>query len=107
MQEPLLGKTLEELRSIAVEAGLPAFTGKQLADWLYKKRVCSIEEMTNISRKGREQLSERYCVGRMAPTHKAVSADGTIKYLLPTSCNHSVEAVYIPTDDRATLCIST
>lgn len=107
MQEPLLGKTLEELRSIAVEAGLPAFTGKQLADWLYKKRVCSIEEMTNISRKGREQLSERYCVGRMAPTHKAVSADGTIKYLLPTSYNHSVEAVYIPTDDRATLCIST
>ncbi|MBQ8940066.1 MAG: 23S rRNA (adenine(2503)-C(2))-methyltransferase RlmN [Paludibacteraceae bacterium] len=96
--------------------GLPKFAGKQLAEWLYVRRVRSFDEMTNISLKGRESLKDRYLVGRHAPVREAVSADGTRKYLfeisdLGASGSQSepqyVESVYIPEEDRATLCVST
>ena len=53
----LLGMTLDELKTVAAEAGLPGFAAKQMADWLYKKRVSSIEEMTNIAIAKRNWLS--------------------------------------------------
>ena len=59
MKERLLGKSPDELKNIALEAGLPAFAGKQIAQWLYQKRVSDISEMTNLSRQGREVLSEK------------------------------------------------
>mgnify|MGYP003291661964 CR=1 FL=1 len=86
MRIKLLGKPPDELKAIALGVGLPAFTGKQIAQWLYVKRVRSIDEMTNISKAGREKLSERYEVGAGAPVGKAVSSDGTKKYLFPVSC---------------------
>ena len=104
--EALLGKTLEELQQIAITAGLPKFTGKQLAQWLYVHRITSIDEMTNISLKGREALKANYTVGRHAPVKEAVSEDGTRKYLFAVG-DQFVESVYIPEEDRATLCVST
>lgn len=108
--EALLGKTLEELQEVALSVGLQKFAGKQLAQWLYVQRVRSIDEMTNISLKGREALKARYTVGRHAPVREAVSTDGTRKYLFeisnPQSLNY-IESVYIPEEDRATLCVST
>ena len=77
----LLGKTLEELQAIAQEIGLPRFAGKQLAEWLYVRRAVSIDEMTNISLKGREALKANYSVGRHKAVAEAVSEDGTKKYL--------------------------
>lgn len=109
----LLGKTLSELQEIAQQAGLPKFAGKQLAEWLYVRRVTSFDEMTNISLKGRETLKAAYAVGRHAPVKEAVSTDGTRKYLfrLPDTGSQPsgqfIESVYIPEDDRATLCVST
>lgn len=115
--EILLGKTLEELTAIAVAAGLPRFTGKQLADWLYHKRVRTIDEMTNISVRGRETLKASYSIGRHEPVAHAESQDGTRKFLFRVMCNTKenevgskeeyIETVYIPDDDRATLCVST
>ncbi len=108
--EALLGKTLEELQEVALSVGLQKFAGKQLAQWLYVQRVRSIDEMTNISLKGREALKARYTIGRHAPVREAVSVDGTRKYLFeisnPQSLNY-IESVYIPEEDRATLCVST
>ena len=108
--EVLLGKTLTELQEVALSVGLQKFAGKQLAQWLYVQRVRSIDEMTNISLKGREALKARYTVGRHAPVREAVSTDGTRKYLFeisnPQSLNY-IESVYIPEEDRATLCVST
>ena len=86
MKTRLLGKTPEELRQIALEAGLPAFAGKQVAQWLYQKRVRSIADMTNLSKQGREVLSEHYEVGMVQPIDVQVSADGTKKYLFPVRC---------------------
>ena len=114
--ETILGKTLTELQDVALSVGLQKFAGKQLAEWLYVRRVKSFDEMTNISLKGREALKANYTIGRHAPVREAVSQDGTRKYLFEVSniqspiSNHQscfIETVYIPEDDRATLCVST
>lgn len=121
--EVLLGKTLSELQVVAQEIGLPRFAGKQLAEWLYMRRATSFDEMTNISLKGREALKARYTIGRHTPTAEAISQDGTKKYLFATdgdrlktppstvNCQLStinyIESVYIPDNDRATICVST
>ena len=116
----LLGKTLEELQAVAQEVGLPRFAGKQLAEWIYVRHATSFDEMTNISLKGREALKARYTIGRHAPVAEAISKDGTKKYLFQVGERQKakgdeairqeagyIEAVYIPDDDRATLCVST
>ena len=110
----LLGKNLEELREAAQECGLKSFVGNQLADWFYKKRVGSWEQMPNISKAAKAALSAKFSLGTAEPIGKATSADGTVKYLFPVECNISqgrsersaVEAVMIPDEDRRTLCVS-
>ena len=102
----LLGLSLEQLTQLAEELGMPRFTGKQLAGWLYDKRVTSIEEMSNISKANRERLSEHYEVGRSAPVTSELSKDGTRKYLFRVRSGGLVEAVFIPEARRGTLCVS-
>lgn len=103
----LLGKTLEELQVIVTELGLPKFSAKQIAHWLYgEKNARSIDEMTNISLQNRNLLKEQYEVGVSEPVQASHSQDGTIKYLYTTSEGNYIEAVYIPEEDRATLCVS-
>ena len=104
--ETLLGKTLTELQEVALSVGLQRFAGKQLAEWLYVKRVTSFDQMTNISLKGREALKAHYTIGRHDPIREAVSMDGTRKYLFAVG-EQFIESVYIPEEDRATLCVST
>jgi len=102
----LVGKTLEELKTIVSELGMPGFTGKQISEWLYKKRAFTIDEMSNISAKNRDLLKVNYEVGRSYPAQVETSADGTKKYLFKTTDGNLIETVYIPEDDRATLCVS-
>ncbi len=104
--EPLLGKTLDELKAVALASGLPAFVGQQMAQWLYRRRVRTIDEMTNLSKAAREQLSRTYAVGCAAPVDARRSADGTVKYLFPAAGGRFVETVFIPDGDHATLCVS-
>lgn len=104
--EPLLGKTLTELQEITSALGMPKFTAKQIAQWIYEKRVRDIDSMTNLSKAHREMLSKSYCIGIQDPAEAAISRDGTIKYLFRTSTGKLVESVYIPDHDRATLCVS-
>ena len=82
----LLGKTLEELKEIALELSLPAFTAKQIADWLYKKRVTSIDKMTNLSKSARERLSKEFVIGIDQTLQVVTSQDGTKKYLFKPQC---------------------
>ena len=112
MKQTLLGKTLAELQQVALSVGLQKFAGKQLAEWLYVRRASSFEQMTNISLKGRQALEEQYTIGRHEPVAEAVSKDGTKKYLFRLSGDEVkgdvfIESVYIPDNDRATLCVST
>lgn len=103
---PLLGMTLDELQSVVRGLGMPKFAAKQIASWLYDKKVNSIDEMTNLSLKHREALGAEYEVGGVPPVEAMHSVDGTIKYLFQVGEKNFVEAVYIPDDDRATLCVS-
>ncbi len=113
MKVCLLGKTPSELKEIALAAGLPAFAGKQLARWLYVRRAQSFEEMTDISKAGRERLARLFDLGFTPPAEVLTSVDGTRKYLFPVSCPvggemeaSAVEAVVIPDAERKTLCVS-
>lgn len=104
--QPLIGLTLEQLKEVALECGMPGFAGMQMAKWLYDKRVTSIDEMTNLSKPARAKLAGKWCVGRTSPLTKAESTDSTVKYLFDGVGGRDIEAVMIPDRDRATLCIS-
>ncbi|AVM56502.1 23S rRNA (adenine(2503)-C(2))-methyltransferase RlmN [Bacteroides heparinolyticus] len=105
-KRPLLGLTLAELQNVVKNLGMPGFSAKQIASWLYDKKVTSIDDMSNLSLKHRGLLKEIYEVGAEAPMDAMRSVDGTVKYLYRTGEEHFVEAVYIPEEDRATLCVS-
>ena len=105
-KKKLMGMTLTELQQVAAEVGLPSYTAKQMADWLYKKHITEVSEMTNVALAKRSALAERYEVGAYPPAMAQRSVDGTIKYLYAAGEGHFVESVYIPTEDRATLCVS-
>ena len=104
--EILLGKTLTELKTIVAELQLPAFTAKQIAEWIYGKHVSSIDYMTNLSKAAREKLKDGFTIGCTVPAESMKSKDGTVKYLFSTTDGNFVESVYIPTEDRGTLCVS-
>ncbi len=105
--KPLIGLTLEGLRQVAAQCGMPKFAAGQMARWLYEKRVTAIEEMTDLSKGARQRLAqEGYIIGREAPLGEARSSDGTVKYLFRGAGGHDVESVYIPDKERATLCVS-
>lgn len=106
MKEKLFGKTLSELKEVAILLGLPKYASKQIADWLYKKEIFSVDEMTNLSKKSRELLNSKYEFGTTPPTKVQVSVDGTKKYLFPTVQHKFVETAMIPERDRKTVCVS-
>ena len=107
MPSPLFGKTLSELSQIVRELSLPAFSARQIADWLYRKNVSSIDEMTNLSAKNRALLAKNYSVGVAEPLAVQTSKDGAKKYLFPATDGKCVETACIPDRERATLCVST
>ena len=115
MKEALIGKTLSELKEIALQAGLPAYAGGQMAQWLYQKRAENVGAMTNLSKAARSMLEEKYEVGLARPLEVFTSSDGTRKYLFPTAIpGKYIETVMIPGCEdgldggisRATVCVS-
>ena len=104
--KPLAGMNLNELREVTAGLGMPKFVATQLAEWIYAKRVTTFDEMRNISKANKELLANQYCVGLYGPQSAQASEDGTVKYLFDAGGDKAIESVYIPEDDRATLCIS-
>lgn len=106
IKSSLFGLTLPQLTDLVLAEGLPKFTAKQIADWLYKKDIESIDQMTNLSLDTRKKLSGKYRIGLVKPNKVSESTDGTKKYLFTTESLKFIEAAYIPEADRATLCVS-
>lgn len=106
MKKWLLGMTLDELSGLVQSLDLPSFTSKQIAQWLYVKRVSDPALMTNLSKSARDQISEIAEVGGFTPVTIQTSSDGTKKYLFPSLTGEYIESVMIPDEDRATLCVS-
>lgn len=105
-QQHLLGMTLTELQEAVTELGLPKYAARQIADWVYVKRVRSIDEMTNISVRNRDILKKKFDVGRVEPVDIKTSVDGTQKMLFPVKNGKFIESVNIPEDERLTICVS-
>ena len=72
----LLGMSLAELQNLVAQHNMPKFTAKQLVDWLYRKRVTSFDEMTNLSKQTRQILAENYETGYRAYAGKRRKQDG-------------------------------
>ncbi len=102
----LIGMTLTELQDVAFRGKMPKFVAKQLAEWLYDKKVTDFESMANISKKNKEWLAANYEIGREKPSRRSKSSDGTVKYLFNVGNGNAIESVYIPDKERATLCVS-
>lgn len=106
-KEKLFGKNPEEIKAIVKELGMPAFTVNQIIDWLYKKDITEIEQMSNISVINRALLADNYQLGINLPLKSQESKDGTKKYLYQTADNKFIETAFIPDENRFTLCVST
>lgn len=105
-KDKLYGKTLNELIAVTKRIRMPGFAAKQIADWLYRKEIGSIGEMTNLSKNMRELLSNDYEIGLSDPVSFSQSRDGTKKYLYQVLTDKFIETAFIPEKDRATICVS-
>ncbi|MEM7499264.1 MAG: 23S rRNA (adenine(2503)-C(2))-methyltransferase RlmN [Pseudomonadota bacterium] len=106
----LVGLTRPALAAALTEAGVPEKQARmragQLWQWIYQRGVCDFSEMTNVSKALRADLAATFEIRRPEIVSRQVSRDGTRKYLLRIDGGHEVEAVYIPEEDRGTLCVS-
>ncbi len=111
----LIGKTRRQLQAALEEIGVPAAQSRmrasQLWQWLYNRGATSFDEMTNISKDLRARFAEAFEISRLEIVTEQISTDGTRKWLLrlppdELGRRHEVETVYIPEEDRGTLCIS-
>ncbi len=98
--------TANDLKEFFVSVGEKPFRAKQVMEWLWKKSARSFEEMTNLSVKTRELLSEKYEILPVSTAKAQKSTDGTIKTAFRLHDKHLIEGVLIPADDRMTACIS-
>ena len=103
----LIGLTTEELGTAAQEAGQPAYRGKQVSAWLYKRGAESLDDMNDLPRDFRARLAESYGVGLPEVAHKDVSPDETVKYLMRQADGLTIESVLLPYPERVSVCLST
>ena len=106
-RKPLLRDLAPDaLPTLMTAAGEPAYRGGQLADWLFRRSAVAWDEMTNLPRKLRTSLAERYDLAGLAPVERQVSTGGTRKYLFHLADGHAIESVVIPMESHLTFCIS-
>lgn len=106
-KENLKGLPLAELEARIVELGHPPFRARQLYRWIYKELETEFEKMTDLSKDFRRDLKEKFCLPQIQVSETRPSEDGTVKYLVKLEDGNEVESVYIPTESRTTLCVST
>jgi 23S rRNA (adenine2503-C2)-methyltransferase len=106
MRTNLLGLDLKSLEGFFTEIGEKTFRARQLLQWIHQYRVIDFAEMTNLSKDLRQKLSEKAEIKLPEVLQEHISKDGTRKWIVRLSCGNSIETVYIPEDDRGTLCVS-
>ena len=103
----LFGMDRAALAALAAELGEPEYRAAQVYSWLYRRRVRSIAEMTNLARGLREKLAAGHDLRWPEAVERSRSTDGTVKYLFRLDDGATIESVYIPEERRRTICIST
>jgi len=104
--QTLVGKELSELVEIVAARGEPAFRARQLHHGLYRRGHCGLGEIRTLPGRLREALEADFAVGQPEIQSRVPSADGTVRYLLRLADGKTIEAVFLPEEDRDTLCIS-
>ena len=102
----LLDLDLEGLAGYCEELGEKRFRATQLFRWIHQKGASGFDQMTDLARSFREKLATRACIQAMPVISCHESTDGTIKWLFDAGDGNAVEAVFIPEEDRGTLCVS-
>ncbi|MCV2876070.1 23S rRNA (adenine(2503)-C(2))-methyltransferase RlmN [Rhodobacteraceae bacterium XHP0102] len=106
----IVGLTRDALRAALINAGTPEKQAKmrvnQIWQWVYVWGARDFDAMTNLAKTYRAELSENFYIGLPEMVSRQISSDGTRKYLARIAGGHEVEVVYIPEEDRGTLCIS-
>jgi 23S rRNA (adenine2503-C2)-methyltransferase len=106
MRTNLLGLDLNAMEAYFTELGEKPFRARQLLQWIHQYRISDFAEMTNLSKVLRQKLTESAGIALPEVLHEHISKDGTRKWIIKLSCGNSIETVYIPEDDRGTLCVS-
>ena len=99
--------TLDDIKAVLADLNQPAFRAKQNYEWIFSKNVCSFDEMTNVPKTLRDELSQRFAFGVPTEIVKQVSRDGSRKYLLEFPDGTSVETVGMPSRNKLSVCVST
>ncbi|EAP75043.1 MULTISPECIES: 23S rRNA (adenine(2503)-C(2))-methyltransferase RlmN [Roseovarius] len=106
----LVGLTRDKMRDVLIAHGTPEKQAKmrvsQIWQWIYQWGVRDFDAMTNLAKAYRAELAEKFVIEIPEVVSKQVSSDGTRKYLVRIAGGHEVEVVYIPEEDRGTLCVS-
>lgn len=96
----------DDVESFIKDAGLPSFRSRQILHWIYERYAQSLEEITELSKKLREELAERAYISNLTLLNRTTSHDGTEKFLFGLEDGETIESVLIPDEERLTLCIS-
>ena len=107
MKKNIKTLSLAELKAALLELGLKGYRAQQVQQWLYKQDAQDFAEMTNIAKSCRETLAANYQISHLKIVKHMPSSDGTIKFLLALDDGHHIESVWIPSEKRQTLCVST
>ena len=102
----LLDMDREGLEAYFAEIGEKSFRASQVIQWIHQKGVCDVQQMTNLSQSLRDQLEQNTVIQFPQVDVDVTSKDGTRKWLLKLEDGNRIETVYIPEDDRGTLCVS-
>ncbi len=106
----IVGLSRDALRAALIAAGTPEKQAKmrvnQIWQWIYVWGARDFDGMTNLAKSYRAELAENFYIGLPEMVSRQISSDGTRKYLVRIAGGHEVEVVYIPEEDRGTLCIS-
>lgn len=96
----------EQLAEFMESIGEKKFRTQQIQEWLWLKHAAGFDDMTNLSKALRQQLSENFSLPALSIDTTQNSADGTVKTRFTTFDGHKIEGVLIPTDERKTACVS-
>ena len=107
MPSNIKGVPLADLERQMAEIGHPAYRARQLFRWVNQKRVNDFSQMSDLSRKFQAECAERFALPTVEVAQKRESDDGTAKWVVVLGDGHRVESVYIPAEERRTLCVST
>lgn len=102
----ITGLSRDELATLAESFGEPKYRAMQVFKAVHQRRLRSFEDITDLPKKFRSKLEEVADISRLTVESKYVSTDGTRRYLMKTADNYPVETVYIPTENRDTICFS-